>query len=280
MRQIRLAESRASRWGGGIARSNVWTTAIQREASTRTDASRGCARLWSRPGGDCPGPGRDARPFRLFLGSSCRQKPLAQFHQRMVSDRSFLRLIAMEGGLLALFFLYLRWRGWRPGDFKNPARLEGHAPGPPAADRGRKRQCRHRPRPPNLGGLGGAASARVAGGFRGALPHVPVTALKSRGCPSSSGPSSTPFWRSLFLWAMPFINLPPGAAPSSPFFRWSCCACCSTPTRGLSKCWASPAFSFVYGLAYWYLRRLWPLILGHACMDIVAFSALKIFFGR
>ena len=38
--------------------------------------------------------------------------------------------------------------------------------------------------------------------------------------------------------------------------------------------------AFTFGLAYIYLRRLWPLILGHACIDILAFSVLKIFFGR
>ncbi len=40
------------------------------------------------------------------------------------------------------------------------------------------------------------------------------------------------------------------------------------------------AFSFVYGLAYLKLRRLWPLILGHNLTDIAAFTALKLLFGR
>ena len=40
------------------------------------------------------------------------------------------------------------------------------------------------------------------------------------------------------------------------------------------------AFTFVYGLSYIYLRRLWPLILGHAGTDILAFGMLKLLFGR
>jgi membrane protease YdiL (CAAX protease family) len=40
------------------------------------------------------------------------------------------------------------------------------------------------------------------------------------------------------------------------------------------------AFSIIYGEAYCRLRRLWPLILGHALTDLVAFGALKMLYGR
>lgn len=40
------------------------------------------------------------------------------------------------------------------------------------------------------------------------------------------------------------------------------------------------AFSFVFGFAYIKLRRLWPLVLGHILIDVAAFTAFKLLFGR
>jgi membrane protease YdiL (CAAX protease family) len=35
----------------------------------------------------------------------------------------------------------------------------------------------------------------------------------------------------------------------------------------------------IYGLAYWYTKNLWPLILSHALLDLVSTSLVKVIYG-
>ena len=39
------------------------------------------------------------------------------FIEKIINTRGLLHNTALEAGLLAAFFFYLRWRGWRPTDF-------------------------------------------------------------------------------------------------------------------------------------------------------------------
>ena len=113
------------------------------------------------------------------------------------------------------------------------------------------------------------------------LPTFPATVLRSRGLLIFGESVINAYLEELVFMGYAFNQF---AAKRSPLFA----LLVMVFLRMLLHTYKGPvdmvgigAFSFAYGLwPYCYLRRLWPLILGHAFTDIVAFSALKFFFGR
>ena len=198
----------------------------------------------------------------------------------LLNDRSFLRQGALEAGLMAVFFLYLRWRGWTVVDFKIGIDWKGTLVAPFLA----------------VGaGLANAVTAtvlKVSVVWMAPHPNGIVPALLA-GAPNIPRHSIESAW--VLIFALSIINafleelvfmgyaFHQFAARRGPLFALMCMVF----LRMLLHTYKGPldmlgiaAFSFVYGLAYCYLRRLWPLILAHAGTDLIAFAALKILFGR
>ena len=45
--------------------------------------------------------------------------------------------------------------------------------------------------------------------------------------------------------------------------------------QGLTGILHAALLGFIYGLAFLYMRRLWPLVIAHALMDFISLSALS-----
>jgi membrane protease YdiL (CAAX protease family) len=204
----------------------------------------------------------------------------SDFISHMVSNRGFLRQGALEAGLLAVFFSYLRWRGWAVADFKIRIDWKGVLIAPFLAVGA------------GLANVVTAVTLKVSVAWMAPHPNGLVSALLT-GAPHIPGHSVEIAW--VLIFALSIINafleelvfmgyaFHQFAARRGPLFALMCMVF----LRMLLHTYKGPldmlgiaAFSFVYGLAYCYLRRLWPLILAHAGTDLIAFAALKIFFGR
>ncbi len=217
-------------------------------------------------------------PFAYSSVHFALQKNPGNFIVRMMSNRSFLHNLALESGLLAVF--YLRWRGWKAADFKIRIDWMGTAASVPVAI---------------AAGVANAFTAMVLtfgviwsspnpqgalAAFMARSPHIPHHSIEIAWSLIFLGSIVNAFLEELVFMGYAFNQF---AARRGPLFA----LLCMVFLRMLLHTYKGPldmlgiaAFSFVYGLAYQYLRRLWPLILGHACIDLAAFAALKIIFGR
>jgi membrane protease YdiL (CAAX protease family) len=202
------------------------------------------------------------------------------FIKHMLTNPSFLHQIAWEGGLLVLFFFYLHWRGWTTGDFKIGIDWRGTQIAPFLAIAA------------GLAGIITTLALKIGILLYAPHPHG-VLATWIAQAPHTSrhsidvawtlilvGSTINAYFEELVFMGYAFNQL---AAKRSPLFA----LLVMVFLRMLLHTYKGPidmigiaAFSFAYGLAYCYLRRLWPLILGHACTDLVVFSLFKIAFGR
>lgn len=198
----------------------------------------------------------------------------------LLNNHSLLRETAVESGMMAALFFYLRWRGWRPADLKIRINLTGTLLMPVIAV--------------------GASLANGLVTFGLTLlvlllaphPHgLQATFLQH--APHTTFASSDLAWSVIvvasfvnaYLEELTFMSygFNQFAARCGPLFA----LLVMVFLRMLLHTYKGPlnmigigAFSFVFGMIYLYGRRLWPLIFAHACIDLFAFSLFKILFGR
>lgn len=204
---------------------------------------------------------------------------ILDFLDKIINTRGLTRNIAMEGGLLAVFFFYLHWRGWRPADFKIRIDLAGTLIAVPLA----------------IAAAGAnifaAAILKIIVVEMAPHPHGLLVAL------AAGSPKTLPHHLDI-TWLVIFVGSTVNAYLEELVFMgyaFNQFAAKRNVTfallvmvflRMLLHTYKGPlgmlgigAFSFIYGLAYIKLRRLWPLIVAHNLTDLAVFSLLKIAFG-
>ncbi len=200
--------------------------------------------------------------------------------EKFINTRRLTQNTALEAGLLAAFFFYLRWRGWRPADFKIRIDLPGTLLAVPLEIAA------------SLANLGAIAILTFA---------ILELASHPQGLLASyiaSSPQVHPHhidlsWTVLivssivnaYLEELTFMGYAFNqfAAKRNPLFA----LLVMVFLRMLLHTYKGPvgmlgigAFSFVYGIAYLKLRRLWALILAHILTDAMAFAAFKLLFDH
>ena len=219
-------------------------------------------------------------PFAYSSAHFALRSRSSDFISQMLTDRAFLRLIAMEGGLLALLLFYLRWRGWTPEDFKIRLDWKGTLIAPLL--------------------MIGAGLANVLTSvllklwvvWQAPHPHGIFAAYVANSTHIARhnieigwlliflGSIVNAFLEEIVFMGYAFNQFAARQGPLFALLSMVLLRMLLHTYKGPLEMLGIGAFSFVYGLAYWYLVRLWPLILAHALMDALAFSAVKIFFGR
>ncbi len=202
-----------------------------------------------------------------------------EFIEKLINTRGLLHNTAIESALLALFLFYLRWRGWRPADFKIRIDWLGTVLAVP---------------------LGVAAAvANIATAIATALVLVLITLAWYQprdlfthllgNAPMPQLHDVQLSWLVIFVGSIVNAYLEElvfmgyafhqFAAKRNPLFA----LLLMVFLRMLLHTYKGPvgvlgisAFSFVFGLAYLKLRRLWALILAHILIDVAAFIAFKL----
>lgn len=219
-------------------------------------------------------------PFAYSSAHYALGSKSSDFISHMLTNRGFLRLIATEAGLLALFLFYLRRRGWTPEDFKIRLDWKGTLIAPFLM----------------IGaGLANALTSvllklwvvwqaphphGMLAAYVAQSPHIPRHSIEIGWLLIFLGSTVNAFLEELVFMGYAFNQFAARRGPLFALLSMVFLRMLLHTYKGPLEMLGIAAFSFVYGLAYCYLIRLWPLILAHAGMDILAFSALKIFFGR
>jgi membrane protease YdiL (CAAX protease family) len=219
-------------------------------------------------------------PFAYSAIHFALQGHIADFIDKLVNTRGLLRNTAEESGLLAVFFFYLRWRGWRPADFNIRIDAIGTflavplliAAGMANLVTSATLQVAVAAMAPHPNGI---VASLIANSPKIVPHHVDISWVAIL-----VGSSVNAYLEELVFMGYAFQQF---AAKRSPLFA----LLAMVFLRMLLHTYKGPvgmlgigAFSFVYGLAYLNLRRLWPLILAHNLTDIAAFTAVKLLFGR
>jgi membrane protease YdiL (CAAX protease family) len=202
------------------------------------------------------------------------------FIGQMVSTHALVRLIALQAGLLAAFFFYLKWRGWTPSDFKIRINLLGTLVAPALAVAAAL-----------VNGMV-AMIIKVSVVLAAPHPHGLAPALMAdapRLLPHSIDASwvailvasvVNAYIEELVFMGYAFNQFAARRSVLAAMFGMVFLRMLLHTYKGPVDMLGIAAFSFVYGIAYWQLRRLWPLICAHALTDAVAFALLKLLFGR
>ncbi len=203
-----------------------------------------------------------------------------QLIEKLINTRGLTRNTALEAGLLAAFFFYLHWRGWRPADFRIRIDLPGTLLGVPLAIVASLANLTTAlivmltllvlaPHPHGL------LASLLAGSPRVQLHHLDLAWTII-----FAGSIVNAYLEELVFMGYAFHQF---AAKRNPLFA----LLVMVLLRMLLHTYKGPvgmlgigAFSFVYGLCYLKVRRLWPLILAHILTDLVAMAAFKLVFGR
>ncbi len=202
------------------------------------------------------------------------------FFNELINTRGLTRNIAVEGGLLAIFFFYLHWRGWRPADFRIRFDLIGTLLAVPVAITGA------------LANLVMALFVLLIMAVLSPHPNGLLVAMLAH-MPKMHPHPVYLSWLAIFIGSTVNAYLEElvfmgyafhqFAAKRNVVFALVIMVC----LRMLLHTYKGPvgmlgigAFSMVYGLSYINARRLWPLILGHNLTDLVVFSFVKLTFGR
>ena len=203
-----------------------------------------------------------------------------QFLDDLVNTRGLTLNIAAESGLLAVFFFYLRWRGWRPADFKIRIDFAGTVLAAPLMIAAALVNlltsavvlvtvAELSPHPHGL-------AAAILGGAPKVIPHhVDIAWLAI-----FVGSTVNAYLEELVFMGYAFHQF---AAKRNVLFA----LLVMVFLRMLLHTYKGPvgmlgigAFSFVYGLTYIKTRRLWPLVLAHNLTDIAVFCVVKLVLGR
>ena len=198
----------------------------------------------------------------------------------ILSDSRLLSTAAIESVLLALFFVFLQWRGWKISDFKiRPgwrSTLQGALLYFPAQ-------------------IGNAATVLGLFFLIFALQHIHshfanflianAPPLKSQGIEVGWGVALgslvlNAFFEELTCTGYAFNQL---AAKRGPLFALLLVVlmrmACHTYQGPVHVVGIGVLF-LIYGLWYWYTRNLWTLIFAHAVLDLASVAVLKAVAGH
>ncbi len=200
--------------------------------------------------------------------------------EKFINTRRLTQNTALEAGMLAAFFFYLRWRGWRPADFKIRIDLPGTLLAVPLEITA------------SLANLGAIAILTFVvlelaphpqglfASYIASAPKVHPHHIDLSWTVLIVGSIVNAYLEELTFMGYAFHQF---AAKRNPLFA----LLVMVFLRMLLHTYKGPvgmlgigAFSFVYGLTYMKVRRLWPLILAHILTDAMAFAAFKLLFSR
>jgi membrane protease YdiL (CAAX protease family) len=202
----------------------------------------------------------------------------SRFMQIFLSDSKLEWSIFIEGILLALFLVYLHWRGWKPADLRIRLGWLTTAEG-----LGLFVVCQ-------------VVVSIVVGGLIGIvfalqstwhtfpqflltmMPHIAPHSLHVSWLSIVVAMVVNAFFEEVVCMGYIFNQLaarrgPVVALAGTVFLR----AACHTYQDPIHLAGIAVLFT-LYGAFYWYGRKLWPLIFAHLLLDIMSMSALKLIF--
>ncbi len=198
------------------------------------------------------------------------------FMQLLASDRQLIRTTAWEATFLAFFLLYLAWRGWKPADLRIGASLVTTLEGIGLWLTG-----------DILVILALATTIVVAFAlqtayptlglfFMAIVPHIPPHSLHVSWAAILVAMTVNAFFEEITCMGFIFTQLaerlgPVIALAVTVFLR----AACHTYQDPFHLAGIVVLF-ILYGVVYWWTRKLWPLIFAHLLLDIVSISLLKL----
>jgi membrane protease YdiL (CAAX protease family) len=206
-------------------------------------------------------------------GSSTR------FMQTFLADSRLDWAIFIEGLMLALFLVYLHWRGWKPADLRIGlgalTTLEGL---------GLFLVCQVVISVVIMGLMGivfalQSTSRTFPDFLLTMVPHIPPHSLHVSWLSIIVAMIVNAFLEEIICMGYIFNELAarrgPGLALAVTVFLRVACHTYQDPMHltGIAVLFT------LYGAFYWYVRKLWPLIFAHLLLDIMSMSAMKIWFG-
>jgi membrane protease YdiL (CAAX protease family) len=219
-------------------------------------------------------------PFACSALNMAMKGQVVDFLDKIINTRGLARNTAVESGLLAVFLFYLRWRGWRPADFKIRIDWVGTLIAVPLACVGA------------FANIFTSAIVQVAIAALAPHPHGLIAAIIA-GSPKIIPHHIELAWLAIFVGSTVNAYLEELVFMGYAFHQFAAkrnvlfALLIMVFLRMLLHTYKGPAgmlgigaFSFVYGLTYLKTRRLWPLILGHNLTDIAVFTMVKLVFGR
>ena len=226
--------------------------------------------------------GMTALVLALPIGNSTRGAFLGTSHnfmQLIASDRELIRSVVWEAAFLAFFLLYLSWRGWKVADLRVGVGLMT-----------------------TLEGLGlyiagdivailalvvtiGLALAVQTGqpnpaAFIASIePHIPPHSVHVSWLAIGAAMTLNAYFEEITCMGFIFAQVAERRGPAvalvvTVFLR----AACHTYQDPFHLAGIVLLFT-LYGLVYWWTRKLWPLIFAHLLLDIVSISLLKLLRG-
>jgi membrane protease YdiL (CAAX protease family) len=219
-------------------------------------------------------------PFAWSAVSHALEGANLSLIEKLINTRGLTRNTALEAGLLAAFLFYLRWRGWRPADFKIRIDLPGTLLAPPLCI---------------AASLANVITALIVmftvlvlaphphgllASLLASSPQVHLHHVELAWTIIIIGSIVNAYLEELTFMGYAFNQF---AAKRNPLFA----LLVMVFLRMLLHTYKGPvgmlgigAFSFVYGLTYIYTRRLWPLILAHILTDILALGVFKLLYSN
>jgi membrane protease YdiL (CAAX protease family) len=198
------------------------------------------------------------------------------FMQLLASDRQLIRTSAWEAGLLAAFFLYLAWRGWKPADLRIGAGLVTSLEGIGLWLTGDLLVILALFTTIVIGFALQTAYPTLGSFFVAIAPHIPPHSLHVSWAAILVAMTLNAFFEEITCMGFIFTQLaerlgPVVALAVTVFLR----AACHTYQDPFHLAGIVVLFT-LYGLVYWWTRKLWPLIFAHLLLDIVSISMLKL----
>jgi membrane protease YdiL (CAAX protease family) len=218
-----------------------------------------------------------ALPIRSST-SAALQGSSGDFVQLLLNNNHLLGTIFVEAALLSVFLFYLHWRGWRPADFRLRIGFLSSVQG--------------------LGLLAAAylaamltlftmiglayefnASSHFSSFLVKMTPHITRGSIHVSWAVVIVSMVVNAFMEELVCMGYIFNQLAarwgPGVALAITVFLR---AACHTYQDPIHLAGIVALFS-VFGAGYWYMRKLWPLVLAHMLLDIGSISAIKLLLG-
>jgi membrane protease YdiL (CAAX protease family) len=199
---------------------------------------------------------------------------------QILTNHKLLGLMATESFELAVMFGYLRWRGWKPSDFKIGINWKGTVVASPIAI------CAYTAMvvTSQVALLIVIACTPHPAGWQAALkaytPPIQPHSLDVSWFFIIAGSTLNAFLEELVFMGFAFNQLAAKGGPVFALMTMVLLRLLIHTYQGPANLAGVAALSLVFGLVYRYLRKLWPIILAHAIIDIAVFTLAKIIFGR
>ncbi len=208
-----------------------------------------------------------------FRGSS------HDFMQMLASDVELIRTTAWEATFLAFFLLYLAWRGWKPADLRIGMGWVTSLEGIGLWLAGDVAVVLALVTTVTVGYALQTAQPTLVAFATTLEPHIPPHSLHVTWAAILVAMTLNAFFEEITCMGFIFTQLAERVGPFvalavTVFLR----AACHTYQDPFHLAGIVVLFT-LYGLVYWWTRRLWPLIFAHLLLDIFSISMLKLMRG-